>query len=843
MDIPSRRQDHSCDQCRKGKRRCDAPLPILSIGPDWKSEKKLRDVRPVSCSTCAKHQKDCTFEWLASREEHRKRRQKRQAAMKSQAPERLMTSKRDTGYPDEAMDINVPSPQGFLTDTNHEATSSGNPATEQPNRHLNADGWPFFREQNILDAQPAQFTSNSDRSDQLFDAWSGLRNPDRYSGKCARLSHVTRTSNVPPPHSHFFCALSSRTAGEYARSTMTQNMVRIYHDSMENALSCWLSERTCPYSKPANTLMSDGARNEWGPTWSNRICARVCRLDQASVSIRGRALSAVEDHTAARALHLSIMAFASQWAQSFPNDRDRSELASLVEEERSLRESVWSQARHALETSTGIPSFRLIFANILFSLAQRPLRGDSDTDLNELMEKDRGQVFLETAVRQMFNYRYKFMQVHQTRQISKNVAECSESQYRYQEPAMSEIEQERLNTPFRSSSTTMNNQDHDTFNLLFWLGIMFDTQTAAMYQRPPVVSDEDSQILFSTSALPHQAESQELDSFDLNGLNFSRKEGSGGKPNLWGDMLLHRSAAYQRPNITMPCSYEQAAEILSDAAPIKILLWRRVTQLQTLVYREAEAERLEKGIQRALAVYQHWNGTYNKFILDCVAKHSMLSPRIQSWYVVLAAHWHLGALLLADAIENIDRACLSSNTHRDSRMAIDFVHTLRKDNALAIAMLAHCSLHDQEAQRTEQFHDCLNGAAFITEPFTMLLINSFAKSATFFLENLDFSRTVVCCGLNGQSDLFRDNLECCIHALECLGRKADMASIVARGFSNRLKLKLASQWPIHVGLEPSLESWSTSCTPDLPIDLPYGMDSEAWVSHLIGPSPCDGIQE
>ncbi|KAH9224525.1 hypothetical protein DL95DRAFT_378151, partial [Leptodontidium sp. 2 PMI_412] len=68
---------------------------------------------------------------------------------------------------------------------------------------------------------------------------------------------------------------------------MTDNLMKVYHDSMENALSCWLTERTCPYGNRAVFSNSAGSIDtsmlrEWGPDWSNRICRQVINLDRKS---------------------------------------------------------------------------------------------------------------------------------------------------------------------------------------------------------------------------------------------------------------------------------------------------------------------------------------------------------------------------------------------------------------------------------------------------------------------------------------------------------------------------------------------------------------------------------
>nr|1F4S_P Chain P, ETHANOL REGULON TRANSCRIPTIONAL FACTOR [Aspergillus nidulans]1F5E_P Chain P, ETHANOL REGULON TRANSCRIPTIONAL FACTOR [Aspergillus nidulans]2ALC_A Chain A, PROTEIN (ETHANOL REGULON TRANSCRIPTIONAL ACTIVATOR) [Aspergillus nidulans]3ALC_A Chain A, PROTEIN (ETHANOL REGULON TRANSCRIPTIONAL ACTIVATOR) [Aspergillus nidulans] len=51
-----RRQNHSCDPCRKGKRRCDAP----------ENRNEANENGWVSCSNCKRWNKDCTFNWLSS---------------------------------------------------------------------------------------------------------------------------------------------------------------------------------------------------------------------------------------------------------------------------------------------------------------------------------------------------------------------------------------------------------------------------------------------------------------------------------------------------------------------------------------------------------------------------------------------------------------------------------------------------------------------------------------------------------------------------------------------------------------------------------------------------------
>ncbi len=115
--------------------------------------------------------------------------------------------------------------------------------------------------------------------------------------------------------------LQQRLATSENQSLLSNGLIKIYHDSLENALCCWLTERTCPYTidilAPDTNLDSVPQKlmvEEWGSIWSNRICERVCRLDRNASAIRGRPLTQSEDRAASRALQLAIMSFATQWA-------------------------------------------------------------------------------------------------------------------------------------------------------------------------------------------------------------------------------------------------------------------------------------------------------------------------------------------------------------------------------------------------------------------------------------------------------------------------------------------------------------------------------------------------
>ena len=567
------------------------------------------------------------------------------------------------------------------------------------------------------------------------------------------------------------CVLGDSIASEHTRSMMTQNLFRIYHDSMENALGCWLTERNCPYKttntliQSVETLLFDGIEMEWGPKWTNRICSRVCRLDRVYSLVQGRRLSAAEDRTASRTLHTTIMAFASQWAQNsqarmgFPS-------SSVAQHERSIRKTLWNQARHALSDSVRIPSFRVVFANIVLSLAQPPLDVEENIEVDDLLDNDCAPVFLETALRQMFSFQYKLARLQ--RQMPENSIQSSQI----------------------SKDPILTNTEHrETFNLLFWMGVMFDTLTAAMHQRPPVISDEDSQISCVSLSTSSVTKSVDLDGWSMASSHTRTKEK---QDNLWGDLFLHKRAPDQAPKLTRwPFSYKEAAEMLSDATPVKVLLFRRITHLQKLIYRNASPEALENDIQGSLSVYQHWNRVYKQFMQDCIINHQSLMPRIQSWYVILSGHWHLATLLLTDTIEEIDQARIGLESRREYREAIGLVTTLRRENALMVSGLAQSSLSalDLPAAKLRDFHDSVNEVAFLTEPWTSVLIRCFTKAAVFLLTEVDIAP---CAPSKWDSPSEDTRCHCgnCINALWVLGRKSDMAFLAARSLTGSLHRKV-----------------------------------------------------
>lgn len=627
-----------------------------------------------------------------------------------------------------------------------------------------------------------------------------------------RLSGPISNGGLPYPAISFANDLFSSSNN----AILTESLLRIYHDSFSNALSCWVTERTCPFNTRADSPMANGVKAS--PGW-DRIYHHVFRLDRLAASIRGRQLTFVEDKASSKALNMSIYAFASQWAQSsqrsrakYPFHSDSAnhennlsegvENTGVPEFDRTLQISAWHEARIALQNAGEIESFRVVLAEIVFALTQKPVECDEnrledtsalepserpgsesmkmeevnvsqdakDQDLDECedllskldlaMDSDGPPVHLEKGLRLIHSLRSR-------------MAFCGgKSRIR---PG-----QARRGKQYRPSVGGLESADRATVDLLFWLGVMFDTLSAAMHKRPLVVSDEDSDMVLKESRQVQVSANEGAELVPMGDRNAH-----------WDDYLFARQQERtQDAPARWPCSFDQAAATLCDAAPVKVLLFRRVTRIQTLLARCAQGESIETAVRAALDVTEHWDRSYAPFIQDCINDHDRLPPRVQSWYICLTGHWHLATLLLADLIEIIDESGLGVEAAKAQRDSNEFVAHFRQRNCQSLSALARsaCPREDASFTKSHEFHFAVSQGALLTEPWTAVLIRAFAKAGVILLEAETLLPSTTC---DIQEDAFR-RADDCIQALWFLGRKSDMALSAAKILGEALKQRRKS---------------------------------------------------
>lgn len=580
--------------------------------------------------------------------------------------------------------------------------------------------------------------------------------------------------------------------------------MKIYHDVMEGALSCWLVEHTCPYKSlpptPGDTPDTqrfgslEDMHKEWGPNWSNRIYRRVIKLDRMAHLLGLKRLGQADEIKVSSALNSVVMAFTAQWAQSSqrssarwpgsagldgshgyqPPDPDIGE-----EFDRTLQKTFWNQARRALDDCSEIDSFRVAFAEIIFGLTQKyvevtgaqqgsSLTLDKNVDMSEVVDEilrgDRQQMWLERATRRLHVLRRRVELYDRQRRNREDGRQGYDAEYR------------------------------KTIDLLFWLAIMFDTISAAMTERPLTVSDEDTSNLALSYSIPTTSSTT---SSTTNVANMARR---------W-NTILTKDQQTKITSLRWPLSIEVIAQELSDAAPVKVLLYRKITRLQTLIARGSDTAAIEETIEDALMVYRHWQLLYHPLFTDLIENHLSLSSRIQSWHVCLLGHWLLATLLIADLIQCVDQRGLGMAAETRRRVETGRAAGIRRASVRMVSDLARASApRDDDYGQLENFHDAVKDGALLTEPWTMILIRTFAGAAIALLEEGEGEGEGVGARPAEGSVETRashqpvdhrgalERCEDCVKALFYLGaRKSDMARQVAdvlAGCLQRARLKV-----------------------------------------------------
>ncbi|KIW99929.1 uncharacterized protein Z518_10857 [Rhinocladiella mackenziei CBS 650.93] len=866
---PRRRQNHCCDPCRRSKRACDA----------------TGRVREEVCSNCARTGKECTFEKVRRTvAKNSTKLSAKSLPWRSPAREHVAVDDRSSPGQNSVFTTNV----FHVSDqSSHGRTLSSGSADfpETTSSHVTRvlrgesqglfpgseliESWPDATTfegglghtdktmslnpvPEVHDVDPAQLSyydhDLEDAPSTVFSMGHSMYSDgrparkDTIEGEDNESALRRKSSTLPDPSSDTLVHLLAEKTNKFL---ISESLTRIYQDTMENALSCWLTERTCPYTyegiiEPQSPL-KESVESPRPISWANCIVSRICQLDRPSCILRDRPLTPRENQAASRALKAAIMAFSSQWShtantstESTANARSGDILSDLIDGrstvpeektptnfDRSIQEMLWNDVHRLLQETAGLDSFRVLFAQLIFSFTQKPLQRDYHAKIrrlrarrgNSLQTSPSGGGIEMNYTPDSENYGswgpppHAFGRYPEDPGDIEELKDLLELQGRpiHLESALLQLSEKRVKLERRDASLgpqavdPISITDRKSFNLLFWMVMMCDTLVAALYRRPFIVSDEDSLILrvenpnqppFNppstvygsgsasdgpSSSLPH------LDTDDLDSTP-------------WGMLFLRRGETTKSTNDSpWPFSEEYASALLSDAAPVKVLLYRKARRLRNLLFRRAPARKIETGIVDALTVYEHWNKSYGEFMITCIQHHEELPPRIQSWYSVLLGHWHLAVFLLSDCIEEIDKLQKGDNLYGALRQSCRLVFEMRKTSALQVADICRVGRPRQDSsfQHTGNFHFTVSQGALLTEPWTEILIRCFARATNQFLRWLsDFQSTnsssIKWCGADDFDTLYY-NCANCIRALFDLGRKSDMAYLTALSFSERLQ--------------------------------------------------------
>ncbi|KIW13694.1 hypothetical protein PV08_08885 [Exophiala spinifera] len=844
---PRRRQNHCCDQCRRGKRACDATG---------------RDSNEV-CSNCIRTGKVCTFEKVlrtVKEKSHRPGEKSASAPSVSQADTRKSVS----AAPDASLSdtfqnsvhtlsyrsISPPSLDavdfsGFDAPPQERANSQDSTAfpdfnelcpslTSEDFELITQDdmngssailGWDSSHTYHQRDVGSDNQTTPSSIfsfGEDLYSNSSSTNSRKRKTPPQGQRSPKLKSRNYTNPFSDVTIAtLAERTN----KAIISESLTRIYQDTMENAMSCWITERTCPYIyeglELSKTRTLEYLTGESFLKSGNRMIARICQLDRPTSTLRERPLTPHENNLSSRALKATIMAFASQWAQSAsavkqstghtprfealhdiidgrPNSsldgRDSSNF------DRSLQESLWYDARKALHEAAEIDSFRVMFAQLIFSFIQKPLprhqyamimkhkakRGlkrepsvISNADIMSINSQDSG--IKSSEIRPD----------HAVSDISRESQELQDLLDLQGRPVHIEAALLRLSTKrvhLEGSSRNLRQDltdkmaitDRKSFNMLFWVTMMCDTIMAVFYNRPPVVSDEDSLILQVDPSTDPQSSITLGDPSTDNDIESSP----------WGTLLMKKAeCTVHTTRSAWPFSEEHALALLADAAQVKVLLYRKIKRLSNCIFRRNSTKTIEAAIVDALNVYEYWNKAYGNFIIDCVRHHDELHPRVQSWYSVLIGHWHLGVLWLADCLDDVDQHERGDHLYGALRKSCRLTFEMRRTSAFQMADVCRVARprNGSSFHQISDFHTTVSQGALLTEPWTEILIRCFARSADWFMVWLSELQSNSLPLASFGFDTLYENCAQCIGGLFDIGRKSDMSYLAALSLSHRLQ--------------------------------------------------------
>ncbi|KAM0344755.1 hypothetical protein ACHAPU_007128 [Fusarium lateritium] len=813
-----KRQQYACDQCRKSKRGCDAkPLDYPKNMDPLRGGRLIVGEKPPlaqssPCSYCTKTHKRCTMNWAwtqlqiqyalaaAARGEvgiecviptrspsteksraspvtsvvHDDMSFDAESTTTSYVPQSLPSMPMFADIDAGLQDLDVPS---FLDESLDTLAFNFKPQENEPfNTNFHGISFKEFDQPSECMKEPWEFFKDSAAPEHLeqFDPFNisqlPIISPIEPEQSLVLSSSPTGTTNEKDwdtrrkrrrvsnawsdtqssPLSSF--SVDQSMMARSNNQLISTNLLQIYHDVLEHNLSCWLNEVTCPFGSQKD-VDKPSSFAEWGSSWTNRVLRRTLNLDQAAQSTQLIQISRQEESKTAKALHLSIMAFATQWAQGSRRQKERypsladnllSEVMDEFTEEfdRNLQRNLWDQARRALDDVADVESFRVVCAEMIFGLTQKPLAHD-DGDINEpgfegeydadlvadeiasIIENDGPPIYMERAARKMHTLKYRYDA--EQRGIFTNRSK------------------KRPN-----ASSTMSTEDRGTIGLLYWLTVMFDTVSSSMAERPVVVVDANSQ---------HDDARGDTD---------------------WNVPLFIQDSL-EKPKLVVhwPCSYEEAAEAVTRSAPVKVLMFRHVAYLQNILRLGEKKEKVEEFIERSASVYRYWNMTHGTFFRELLENYDEIPGRIQSWFLCISAHWHLGTLLLADLIEHIDTHNLGISTYSDARKSNNWVLRLRERSATELSELARVTAPG--ITTAPGFHHALNESMILTEPWTVILIRAFSKAGNYWLG--EASRSA--CGRRERLG----RAEECVKGLWILGKKSDSARRIAETLS-RAKRKV-----------------------------------------------------
>ncbi|KAJ8606778.1 hypothetical protein MRB53_040704 [Persea americana] len=554
-------------------------------------------------------------------------------------------------------------------------------------------------------------------------------------------------------------------AGASTKLTISHGLIKTYFATLESAFDCWLDARASPYRDETDMISYSHYSSNLQGDFSTpvNLYNRVRRLDHALSRNGSQRLSRAEDAGSSKALNLAIMAFACQWSQS-PQASGRdwnfydcalknadfelshaSESPSLSDYDTSdssdfewlLRTSVWHASQRCLNRWIYCGSFRAIFAAIIMSCTQQP--SDEDNPKSRSASRGHSPILQHKIARIPQRGFLESMGIESIPGVESGDATNTSvmnpgifNHAPFTSAITADVSLQPLESAIRHLLTwrrlitssylqwtrtlrlnltsipnghmiSLDTQDLSDFNTLYWLGLMCDTTTSLLHQRPLIIADAE------TSTVPGLIDAS-IDTTPITAsvdLPYSpdtvppyQHVNSARSIDIWSSHILDadrvwRNYGLRRNSMSTPLL---ASQMVKQAVPIEVLLWRKVGQVQSMM--AAHGQRLdsplrraatENAINEAIGINRYWTENYSGFVAACIEQHSGLSSQVRSWYLGVVVRWNMACLALAQIIDYLDITDMSETPGRSVRASSALTNELRRTSAYAIAEAAQVS--------------------------------------------------------------------------------------------------------------------------------------------------------
>jgi hypothetical protein len=329
------------------------------------------------------------------------------------------------------------------------------------------------------------------------------------------------------------------------------------------------------------------------------------------------------------------------------------------------------------------------------------------------------------------------------------------------------------------------------FNTLFWLGVMCDTTSSAVTGHPLVILDDDCAIDARSPDSQSSSGTDQRQADTTTTSYYSQDESpwqelARKRTPLWNNLLFRSDVR----NVDRAPSALEAERTLKEAIPVKVLLFRRLTTIQTLLDQFASRKRVENAVQDALLVHQQWQLRYEAFMISCVEEYASIPHKVRSWHTILAAHWYYGLMLLSTKIQKIDDEGLGDAHRADERKQNSTAAKFALASAIGVARLATCCIGVSYPVSSDALDE--GSHIMLSEPWCEIMV----RSLTTAVETIFRLRS---CKRNDHPDLnvgddptmFLKAVEGCIQALSEIGTsRYKPAAIIADILRDAIPLNL-----------------------------------------------------